>query len=91
MLVSLEVIVIDNGSTDASAATAAEFANRLPDFNCCGGDAREVTSAQHGHRCARGSHLIFVDADDEADEEYVERCRGLEQYDVVGGFIDTTT
>ena len=88
-----EVIVIDNGSTDASAATAAEFANRLPDFQLLREETPGKSRALNtGIAAARGSHLIFVDADDEAEEEYVEKMtEALEQYDVVGGFIDTTT
>jgi glycosyltransferase involved in cell wall biosynthesis len=88
-----EVIVIDNGSTDGSAATAAEFETRLPAFQLLHeGTAGKSSALNLGISAARGGHLVFVDSDDEACEGYVQRMsEALEEFDVVGGYIDTVT
>jgi glycosyltransferase involved in cell wall biosynthesis len=85
-----EVIVIDNGSTDESASTAAEFATRLPGFKLLRESTPGKPSAvNRGVAEARGSQLIFVDSDDEADENYVQKIsEALDEFDVVGGRID---
>jgi CDP-glycerol glycerophosphotransferase len=62
---SLEVIMVDDGSTDESGAIAAAFAERDPRF-------RLVTKANAGLGAARntgtehatGDYLMFVDSDD---------------------------
>jgi CDP-glycerol glycerophosphotransferase len=62
---ALEVIVVDDGSTDESAAIAADFTGRDPRFrlvrkeNAGLGAARNTGTAQ-----ATGDYLMFVDSDD---------------------------
>lgn len=64
--VSLEVIVIDDGSIDGTADVTAEFAGRdsgvtiLRTENCGPAAAREW-----GVSAARGTYIAFADADDE--------------------------
>jgi glycosyltransferase involved in cell wall biosynthesis len=88
-----EVIVIDNASTDESARTAKEFEARLPAFQLLHEDTPGKSSAlNRGMAAANGRHFVFVDADDEAGEGYVQKMsESLEEFDVVGGFIDRTT
>ena len=88
-----EVIVIDNGSTDGSGATAKEFETRLPNFQLLWeGIAGKSRALNLGIAAARGRHLVFVDSDDEAQEGYVQKMsEALEEFDVVGACIDTTT
>ncbi len=88
-----EVIVIDNGSTDASAVTAKEFETRLPNFQLLREDTPGKPSALNlGIAAARGSHLLFVDADDEVGQGYVQKMsEALEEFDVVGAYLDTQT
>ncbi len=88
-----EVIVVDNGSTDASARTAREFEARLPNFQLLYEPHPGKSCALNlGMAAARGSQYVFVDGDDEADAEYVEKmAEALDEFDVVGGFIETTT
>lgn len=88
-----EVIVIDNGSTDGSDATAREFEDRLPHFRLLQeGTPGKSRALNQGLAAARGSHLIFVDADDEAGEGYLEKMsEALEKFEVVGAYLDTTT
>lgn len=86
-----EVIVIDNGSTDATVRTASVFETRLPNFQLLSEPTPGKSRAlNRGMAAARGSQFVFVDSDDEAAEDYVERMsEALEQFDVVGGYIDT--
>ena len=83
-----EVIVIDNGSTDGSDDTASEFEDRLPNFQLLSeGWPGKSRALNLGLAAAGGSHIVFVDSDDEAGESYVQkmsealeqirRCRGL--------------
>jgi hypothetical protein len=58
----LEVIVVDDGSTDDSRAVIDTYGSRIiPSFKENGG---MVTSMNHGFRLSRGSIVIFIDADD---------------------------
>ncbi|HSZ36023.1 MAG TPA: glycosyltransferase [Acidimicrobiales bacterium] len=86
-----EVIVVDNGSTDGSYEMAAGFADRLPKFQLLRVETPGKSRAlNRGIEVAQGEHLVFVDADDEAGEGYVEKMsRALGEFDVVGAYIDT--
>ena len=86
-----EVIVIDNGSTDGSDATAAEFDTRLPNFQLLReAEPGKSRALNRGLAAARGDHIVFVDADDEAQEGYVQKMsEALERFDVVGAYNDT--
>jgi glycosyltransferase involved in cell wall biosynthesis len=92
-VVPWEVLVIDNGSTDGSDITAAEFEHRLPNFRLLHeGTAGKSRALNLGIANAAGDHLVFVDSDDEAGEGYLQKMSdALEEFDVVGAYIDTTT
>lgn len=84
-----EVIVSDNGSADGTAAVVEEISALFPvplkvvnssDYPGVGG-ARNV-----GIKEAHGRYIAFCDADDEADQGWIESIYlSSEQYDVVGG------
>lgn len=61
-----EVILSDNGSTDASASIAQAYAHRLPSFKII--DSSAVKGPAHarnaGAKAAQGESLLFCDADD---------------------------
>jgi glycosyltransferase involved in cell wall biosynthesis len=88
-----EVIVIDNGSTDATFSTASRFETRLANFQLLREDTPGKSRAlNRGMAAARGMHFVFVDSDDEAGEDYLEKMsEALEEFDVVGGYLDTQT
>lgn len=69
---NLEVIVVDDGSTDQSGAVARSFANRgvryCPQIHAGIGPARNK-----GVELARGEFLAFLDADDRWPLEKIER------------------
>ena len=57
--ISYEIIVVDDASTDRTAAIAAALGARI-----VGTDVRQIGAARNaGARAARGDMLVFVDAD----------------------------
>ena len=86
-----EVIVVDNGSTDATVAVARSWADRLARLRVI--DAPEQSGANfarnRGVRASRGRLLLFCDADDRASSTWVERmARASERADFLGGPLD---
>jgi glycosyltransferase involved in cell wall biosynthesis len=86
-----EILVVDNGSTDASGATAREFEGRLSNLRFLQQEVPGKSRALNtGIAAARGEHLVFVDSDDEMSAGYVQRMsEALEEFDVVGAYIET--
>lgn len=90
---NLEILVVDDGSTDGSGAICDEFAKRDPRFRVYHKPNGGAASARNlALREARGEYLAFVDSDDvlEADA-YAFMVQELEAHrvDVVqGAFVD---
>ncbi len=71
---SVEVVVVDDGSTDATQAVLAGYGERIRHFRQeQSGPAR---ARNRGAQEARGEFLVFLDADDALEGEFVERCLG---------------
>lgn len=73
-----EAIVVDDGSTDASAEVAAEYAARDGRIRLLRQPNGGVGSARNtGARAARGRWLVFLDADDLIHAEFIEAMAGV--------------
>jgi glycosyltransferase involved in cell wall biosynthesis len=88
-----EVVVADNGSTDATARVCAEWADRLPGFRVV--DASDRAGSSHarnvGAAAANGDLLAFCDADDVVDEHWLAAMvAACAQHDLVGGVQEET-
>jgi glycosyltransferase involved in cell wall biosynthesis len=68
---NLELIVVDDGSTDATATVVTEFGNRVRYIYQ--DNARQAAARNVGLRYARGELLAFLDADDLWLPEKLER------------------
>ena len=86
-----EVIVVDNGSTDATVATAESWAPRLPRLRVIAATTR--AGAGHarnvGAAAAAGDLLAYCDADDEATPGWLSAIvEEAATSDLVGGPLD---
>lgn len=88
-----EVIVVDNDSTDGSAALAMSFADCL-DLKVV--SAAEMPNASYarnvGVRAASGDKLLFIDADDAVAPGYIAALsQALHAHDFVTSRVDSAT
>jgi glycosyltransferase involved in cell wall biosynthesis len=86
-----EIVVADNGSTDASVAVAHRWAERNGAIHVVDAAARSGPSAARnaGVRSARGDLLAFCDADDIVQPGWLGACvAALGDADVVAGTFD---
>jgi glycosyltransferase involved in cell wall biosynthesis len=86
-----EVIVADNGSQDGTRDIVSDWIGRLPSLRLI--DASDARGANHarnaGSQASRGERLLFCDADDIADVNWVGTMSdALAHYDMVGGCIE---
>jgi glycosyltransferase involved in cell wall biosynthesis len=67
------VIVVDNNSTDASAAVAERFRHRFANFSVVPCPVQGVNAARNvGLAAATTSHVMFADADDRVESDWFE-------------------
>jgi glycosyltransferase involved in cell wall biosynthesis len=88
-----EVVLADNGSTDGGRAVAEAYRARLPALIVVDASARRGAAAARnaGARAAGGEALAFIDADDAADERWVESLAwALAKHDFVASRLDAT-
>lgn len=86
-----ELIVADNGSTDASLAIAESWTGRLPRLSTVDASQRRGSAAARniGARHANGAWLLFCDADDVVGEGWLQAMAdALGSSDLVAGGID---
>ena len=70
VLPTAEVIVVDDGSTDATAAVAAELGARVVSAPYSMGNGAAI---KRGTRVATGDILVFMDADGQHDPAHIQR------------------
>ncbi|WP_416339493.1 glycosyltransferase family 2 protein [Raineyella sp.] len=83
-----EVIVADNGSTDATRDIVRQRMSSFPvDLRLVDASRAGVGPARNaGARASRGSRLLFCDCDDEVMPGWLDGAyEALERYDLVGG------
>jgi glycosyltransferase involved in cell wall biosynthesis len=82
-----EVIVVDDGSTDATAQIAATHGARVLSSPYSMGNGAAI---KRGARAARGEVIVFMDADGQHDAAHIEALleRFSEGYDMVVGARD---
>jgi len=87
-----EIVVADNGSTDATANVAASWADRLPLKVVDASGRPGVSYARNvGVRSARGELIAFCDADDEVSPGWLSALvEASLRFDAVGGALDST-
>jgi glycosyltransferase involved in cell wall biosynthesis len=90
---SFEVLLCDNGSTDASAAIFAEHARAHPGVRMRRIDASAERGKVHalnaGLRAAEGRAFLFLDCDDTVAPGWLAAMgRALERHDFVAAFAD---
>jgi glycosyltransferase involved in cell wall biosynthesis len=88
-----ELIVVDNGSTDATADIVRRRAERLPALRLVNCNRRGINCARNaGVEAARGSRILLCDADDVVSAGWLRTLAGaLGEWDLVGGTTETGT
>ncbi|WP_308220563.1 glycosyltransferase [Humibacter sp. RRB41] len=86
-----EVLISDNGSTDATRDVAERWAGRIPLLRVIDASARRGASAARnlGAAAASGELLLFCDADDVIAPGWVNQmAKALDVYALVGGVLE---
>ena len=89
-----EVVVVDNGSTDATRERVERWRDELPELTVVDAFSRKgVAHARNaGLRAARGDLLLICDGDDVVAPDWLEHMVGaLSDHPIVTGFIDIVT
>lgn len=86
-----ELLVVDNGSTDATAMVAAAFRSRIPHMTVVTADHRfGVNVARNaGIEVARGELILLCDADDRVQDGWVQSMvDALQHHEAVAGKLE---
>jgi glycosyltransferase involved in cell wall biosynthesis len=87
-----EIIVADNGSTDATRSVVQRYCERLPAVRLVDASARRGAAHARnvGAAAASGEFVVFCDADDEVQPGWVAAMgEALREHDVVAGRLDS--
>lgn len=70
---NVEIITIDDGSTDSTAEILRQYSTRMTNFRIISQCNKGFSGARNtGIREARGKYLIFIDSDDYVTSDYIE-------------------
>lgn len=83
---NIEVIIVDDGSTDNTSEVAEHLVSTYPNVKFIHQDNEGVCSARNtGIRFSNGDWIICLDADDEILPTYVSKCLDyIDFYDLIG-------
>lgn len=71
---SLEIILVNDGSTDSSLGICQEYQSRFSNFKVVSKSNGGISSARNaGLKVASGKYVTFFDSDDTADLDYVQK------------------
>ena len=87
----VEIIVVDNGSTDGTRALAHSYRSRMPCLRIidAGTNPGQPYALNRGVEVALGQILLFLDADDEIAPGYLTAMRAaLEKHEFVAARMD---
>ena len=71
----IEVIVVNDGSTDSSLAVALAFASKHPEVTVISqANAGASAARNHAIRLSKGDYILPVDADNTIDPRYIEEA-----------------
>lgn len=69
-----EVLLINDGSTDCTEALIKNYIEKKPNWFLFSKENGGVSQARNlGIRKANGNHIVFIDADDSVDENYLKK------------------
>ncbi|MET9296203.1 glycosyltransferase [Streptomyces sp. NPDC003077] len=88
-----EVLVVDNGSTDATRDVAENARSSLPELRVidAADQPGESRARNRGVASARGDFIAFCDADDQADPGWLAAlARAARHADLLGGSLDSS-
>ena len=72
--ISFEVILLNDGSKDSSAAICQEYAEKDSRFKCFEIEQDSISSSYNlGIEASKGTYITFIKSDDWVDSDYLER------------------
>lgn len=81
---NIEVIIVDDGSTDLSIEIAKAFEKKHENFRLIFGKHSGPGGARNiGLSKAKGEYVTFLDADDELKSDYISQLMKFEDFDLV--------
>ncbi len=84
-----ELILVDDGSTDNSGMICDEYEKKDTRVHVSHGENRGVSSARNiGLELAKGTSVVFIDADDLIDIDYIEKLTSVSSDLVLSNFDD---